>query len=69
VKPNGPATGKQIQQPSGEILRADFPYDENGVDVSLVRWMLSLTPTERLQALQSFADLVASSTTNVQNTH
>jgi hypothetical protein len=26
-------------------------YDERGVDRSLVRWMLSLTPAERLSAL------------------
>ena len=27
-------------------------YTEDGVDVTLIRWMLSLTPTERLQVLQ-----------------
>jgi len=27
-------------------------YSEDGVDVTLIRWMLSLTPTERLQVLQ-----------------
>jgi hypothetical protein len=27
-------------------------YNEEGVDLTLIRWMLSLTPTERLQALQ-----------------
>jgi len=27
-------------------------YDENGVDVSLIRWMLSLTPAERLEFLE-----------------
>ena len=27
-----------------------------GVDLSLIRWMLSLTPTERLAALQGFVD-------------
>jgi hypothetical protein len=27
-------------------------YDENGVDITLIRWMLSLTPSERLQVLQ-----------------
>lgn len=27
-------------------------YAEDGVDVTLIRWMLSLTPTERLQMLQ-----------------
>jgi hypothetical protein len=28
------------------------PYSDDGVDVTLIRWMLSLTPTERLQVLQ-----------------
>jgi hypothetical protein len=27
-------------------------YSDDGVDLSLVRWMLSLTPAERLQFLQ-----------------
>ena len=27
-------------------------YSEDGVDLSLIRWMLSLTPAERLQFLQ-----------------
>lgn len=31
---------------------------EDGVDLTLIRWMLSLTPTERLAVLQSFNDLV-----------
>jgi len=35
--------------------REDAPYAEDGVDVTLIRWMLSLTPAERLQALQQFA--------------
>ena len=58
MKPKNPATG-----PGDESN-----YDEDGVDVGLIRWMLSLTPIERLQALQSFVDLVASAT-RVQNTH
>jgi hypothetical protein len=29
---------------------------EDGVDVTLVRWMLSLTPAERLQFLQERID-------------
>lgn len=28
----------------------------DGVDVSLIRWMLSLTPEERLDVLQTFVD-------------
>ena len=27
-------------------------YSEDGVDLTLIRWMLSLTPAERLEALQ-----------------
>jgi hypothetical protein len=27
-------------------------YDESGVDLSLIRWMLSLTPAERLRFAQ-----------------
>ncbi len=33
--------------------RNDEPvYSEDGVDLTLIRWMLSLTPTERLEVLQ-----------------
>ena len=31
-------------------------YDSAGVDVTLIRWMLSLSPAERLAMLQDFAD-------------
>jgi hypothetical protein len=33
-------------------------YAEDGVDVSLIRWMLSLTPAERLAQLDDFVDFV-----------
>jgi hypothetical protein len=32
--------------------------DGDGVDVSLIRWMLGLTPTARLAVLQGFVDSV-----------
>jgi hypothetical protein len=32
------------------------PEGSDGVDVTLIRWMLSLTPAERLAAMQGFAD-------------
>jgi len=32
--------------------------DENGVDLTLIRWMLSLTPAERLDVLQDFVNAV-----------
>ena len=28
-------------------------YTKDGVDISLIRWMLSMTPTQRLQTLQN----------------
>ena len=34
------------------------PYGSDGVDVTLIRWMLSLTPAERLAVLQDFTDFV-----------
>jgi hypothetical protein len=36
------------------VADSDAPvpdYSEDGVDLSLIRWMLSLTPAERLQFL------------------
>lgn len=40
--------------------RDDSPYDENGVDRSMIRWFLSLSPTERLAQVQSAIDLIMS---------
>ena len=28
-------------------------YSDDGVDLTMIRWMLSLTPAERLEALQA----------------
>lgn len=33
-------------------------YGEDGVDLSLIRWMLSLTPLERLQFLQRHVNAI-----------
>jgi hypothetical protein len=33
-------------------------YSDDGVDLTLVRWMLSLTPAERLQVLQKHINRV-----------
>lgn len=38
------------------------PPAEDDVDVSLIRWMLSLSAEERLEVLQGFADSVAAVT-------
>lgn len=39
---------------------ANPDYDENGVDLSLVRYSLSLTPTQRLKAVENFMNAMAS---------
>ena len=31
-------------------------YSEDGVDLTLIRWFLSLTPAERLEVHQQYAD-------------
>jgi hypothetical protein len=36
-----------------QVFREDPPtYSQDGVDLTLIRWMLSLTPAERLEVLQ-----------------
>jgi hypothetical protein len=32
------------------------PNVDDGIDITLIRWMLSLTPAERLEAMQGAAD-------------
>jgi hypothetical protein len=49
-----------VGEPGRRAIVDDSPYDENGVDRSLVRWMLSLSPTERLAQVQSSIDLIMS---------
>jgi hypothetical protein len=34
-------------------------FSEDGVDLTLIRWTLSLSPQERLDVLQGFLDSVA----------
>jgi hypothetical protein len=39
----------------------DLPtHSPDGVDLTLIRWMLSLTPAERLQVLEDHAESVLS---------
>jgi hypothetical protein len=40
----------------GEDGRTD--YSEDGVDLTLIRWMLSLTPAERPQFLQNHVNAI-----------
>ena len=38
---------------NNDSVRDEDAFSEDGVDLTLIRWMLSLTPAERLQTLQS----------------
>ena len=47
--------------PSRPASAADEPtlegaFSEDGVDLTVIRWMLGLTPTERLRAVQDLID-------------
>ena len=49
MDPNPPAE----TEPKPVPFEHDGPiYSEDGVDLTLIRWMLSLTPDERLDVLQ-----------------
>lgn len=50
-----PNTPEQVANP----LPPDEPaYSEDGVDLTLIRWFLGLTPIERLRFLQRHANAV-----------
>ena len=44
--------------PDREVGTKEQSHSEDGVDLPLIRWMLSLTPAERLDVLQGFVDSV-----------
>jgi hypothetical protein len=41
------------------ILAEPEPEHDDGVDVTLIRWMRSLSPEERLAVLQGFVNSIA----------
>jgi hypothetical protein len=41
-----------------EAVHGTSTHGEDGVDLTLVRWMLSLTPEERLRVLQEHNDAI-----------
>jgi hypothetical protein len=51
---NKPPPGLKIGPPYTPEYE-EPPYSEDGVDLTLIRWMLSLTPIERLRVGQSAA--------------
>jgi hypothetical protein len=45
-----------MDEPTG--AESEGLHREDGVDVTMIRWMLSLTPLERLQVLQQFINTI-----------
>ena len=52
-----PGADDQVYVPPGFQLREPV-YNEDGVDLTQIRWMLDRTPTERLQAHKEFMDSI-----------
>lgn len=50
--PCNPETAMAANSREAGSNREDATYSQDGVDLTLVRWMLSLTPLERLETLQ-----------------
>lgn len=55
IKPSTSAPASSAQEGSSAPSR---DYAESGVDRSLIRWMLSLSPIERLMAIQQQVNAV-----------
>ena len=53
-----PISASLPTMPAAPAAKPD--YDENGVDLSLVRYSLSLSPTQRLKAVENFMNAMAS---------
>lgn len=50
----------QSADASRDIVPTDRPtHSPDGVDLTLIRWMLSLTPAERLEVLQQHIRTIA----------
>jgi hypothetical protein len=54
MTPPGLTSAETAAQPSETSDGQEFSPD--GVDLTLIRWMLSLTPLERLEVLQDWVD-------------
>lgn len=55
--PADPAEQTSVDRELAEMFEA--AYDENGVDRSLIRWSLSLTPTERVRSVEETLNALA----------
>lgn len=46
---------KLRQTSAGAVVFDDGQYDDNGVDLSLLRWMKQMTPRQRLEVMERSA--------------
>ncbi|HVJ18759.1 MAG TPA: hypothetical protein VM686_25230 [Polyangiaceae bacterium] len=53
-------SAESMPSPADAGLAAESVYDENGVDLTLVRYTLSLSPTQRLKAVENYMKAMAS---------
>lgn len=58
--PNAPRQSYSLPMPQRSSRVAEPTFSDDGVDLTLIRWMLSLTPLERLRVLQSTVASIAS---------
>jgi|HubBroStandDraft_1064217.scaffolds.fasta_scaffold12560_9 hypothetical protein len=49
---------ERMLEPAELCAQDEQAYSPDGVDLTMIRWMLSLTPTERLRVLQRFVNSV-----------
>jgi len=49
---------ERMLEPVELCAQDEQAYSPDGVDLTLIRWMLSLTPAERLDVLDDFVDFV-----------
>jgi len=43
----------QMDESKNSYPGSETAYSEDGVDLTVIRWMLSMTPAERLETLQN----------------
>lgn len=58
------------KKPRGKRVEAarELTHSEDGVDLTLIRWMLSLTPAQRLQVLQRHVNSILRARSENANT-
>ncbi len=54
-----PKSDSSCSEKTHAVEKEELTYSDDGVDLTLIRWMLSLTPSERLQVLQQTVQSLA----------